>query len=106
VTPHLTIAVSASPSMTEAVNISNHSSADLDNPTRLSRADDLPIRSGTFVGPVTDSQMKMSHTLDRAEEAMDMVKTWKNTVDIIKRVMDTVSPILEVCPISSFPAVL
>ena len=83
-TPHLTIAVSASSSMTEAVNILNHSTANLDNPTPLSRTDDLSIQTGTLVGPVADSQTKMSRTLNRAEEAMDTVKTWKNAVDIIK----------------------
>jgi hypothetical protein len=65
--------------------------------------DDITIQSGTLMGPIADSWTKMSRTLDRAEEAMDTVKTWKNAVDIIKRVMDTVSPVLEVCPISSFP---
>jgi hypothetical protein len=44
--------------------------------------------------------MEVSRTLDRAEEAMNTVKTWKNAVAIIKRVMDAVSPIAEVCPMS------
>jgi hypothetical protein len=47
---------------------------------------------------VADNQREMLRTLDCAEEAMDSVETWKNAVDIIKRVMDTVSSILGVCP--------
>jgi hypothetical protein len=39
----------------------------------------------------------LSSTLDRAEEAMDTIKTWKSAVAIIKQVMDHVSPIVEVC---------
>jgi hypothetical protein len=41
--------------------------------------------------------------LDRAEEAItaiNTINTWKSAVNIIKRVMDTVSPIAGVCPIS------
>jgi hypothetical protein len=69
----------------------------------LSRIDDLPIESGTPAGAVADSQTEMLRALDRTEEALDMVKTWSSAVDIIKRVMDAVSPIAEVCQMSSLP---
>jgi hypothetical protein len=65
-----------------------------------SHAANLPIESDTPVRSVEDSQMKVSRTLDRAEEAMNMMKTWENAVAIIKRVMDAVSSIAEVCPMS------
>jgi hypothetical protein len=65
----------------------------------LSRAGDLSIEGGTPLEPVAVSQMDMSSTLDRVEEALDTVKTWKSAADAIKRVMDTVSPILQVCSI-------
>jgi hypothetical protein len=63
---------------------------------------DPPIESSTPVGPVADSQTDMSRSLDRAEEAMDNVKTWKSTVETIKQVMDIVSPIVKVWPVSLF----
>lgn len=68
----------------------------------LRTADPLPIESGTPVGPVVGTQTEMSSTLDRAEEAIDTVKTWKGTVDIIKRVMDIVGPIVHVSPCCFF----
>jgi hypothetical protein len=42
---------------------------------------------------VADSQTetKTSSTLDSADEAMDTIKTYKNTIDILMRVMDAVS---------------
>jgi hypothetical protein len=45
----------------------------------------------------------MSRPLDRAEKAIDMVKSWKNTVDNIKQpeVMHIVGPTVKVCPIST-----
>ena len=68
----------------------------------LRTADLLPIESGTPVGPVVGTQTEMSSTLDRVEEAIDTVKTWKGTVDIIKRVMDIVGPIVQVSPVFLF----
>jgi hypothetical protein len=67
-----------------------------------SRTGDSPIESGASVGPVADSQMDMSRSLDRAEKAMDTVKTWKSTVGTIKVVMDIVAPIVKVWPVSLF----
>jgi hypothetical protein len=66
----------------------------------LSRTGDLSIEGGTPVEPVAVGQTAMSSTLDRVEEALDTVKTWKSTADTIKWVMNTVSPILQVCSIS------
>jgi hypothetical protein len=68
----------------------------------LSLSGDPPMESGTPVGPVAGSRTDMSHSLDRAEEAMDTVKTWKSTVETIKLVMDIVSPIVKVWPASLF----
>jgi hypothetical protein len=52
---------------------------------------------------VLGSQTGMSRHPDRAEEAMDAVTTWKRAVNVMKRVMDTVNPIVkEVCPIPCF----
>jgi hypothetical protein len=69
----------------------------------LFQTGDLPIESGTPAGAVVDSQMEMSRTLERTEEALDTVKTWGSAVDIIKRVMDAVSPIAEVRQLSGLP---
>ena len=55
-------------------------------------------RTGNLQVPVEG--VAVLHALDRAEEVMDMVKTWKNTVDVIKRVMNTIGPIVKVCPIT------
>jgi hypothetical protein len=69
--------------------------------SRLSRPSGLPVEVGTPVGPVLDSRTEGSGSaLHRAEEATDAMKTWNSAVGVIKRVMDTVSPIAEVCPIS------
>jgi hypothetical protein len=117
----------ASSSLTVAVNTPNPTpaeTADSDNPaaergatrrivgshneppmavtTPLSRTDDPPVASGAPVEPILDSRTKISHTLDHAEEAMDTVKMWKSTVNVIKCVMDTIGPIADVCPISFF----
>jgi hypothetical protein len=65
----------------------------------ISRTGDLLVDSGTPVGAVPDSQTGMSRHPDRAEGALDAVTLWKSAVNIMKQVMDTVSPILkEVCP--------
>jgi hypothetical protein len=100
----LTISMSAnaSSSLIVAVNTSNPKpaeTADLGNP-----AAERGITSGAPVEPVVDNRTKISHTLDHAEEAMDTVKTWKSTVNVIKCVMDTIGPIADVCPILFFLA--
>jgi hypothetical protein len=47
------------------------------------------------------SRTEISRTVD-TEEDTDTVKTWKAAVNNIKSVMDTVNPIVKVCPISFF----
>jgi hypothetical protein len=117
-------AANASSSLTALVNSPNSIAITLGNPVAeggptvpvntetmastaitapLSGTGDLPIESGTPVGAVVDSQVEMSRTLDRTEEALDTVKTWGSAVDIIKRVMDAVSSIAGVCQISGLP---
>jgi hypothetical protein len=124
----ITVSANASSYLTAAVNIPNPTTADLDNPVAeggaarstvqaysettqsravtvtlspLSQSGDLPVGGGTPVQPVVDNQPEASRSaLHRAEEATDTMETWNSAVDIIKRVMDTVSPIAEVCPIS------
>jgi hypothetical protein len=71
----------------------------------LPRDGDIPIESSTPVQPA-ESQIESSRAaLRRAEEAMSTVntiKTWQRAVNSIKWVMDTVSPIASVWPISVF----
>jgi hypothetical protein len=75
-------------------------------PTRFSGAGDRPIESGTPVGTVADSQAEMSCPPDHAKEVMDTVETWKRAIDIIKRVLDTVSPnVKEVYPAPFFSTI-
>jgi hypothetical protein len=72
----------------------------------ISRTGDLLVDSGAPVGTVPDSQAGMSHHPDRAEGAMDAVTLWKSAVDVMKQVMDTVSPIVkEVCHIPLFSTI-
>jgi hypothetical protein len=102
----LTISMSANArsSLIVAVNTSNPKAAettDLDNP-----AAERGIASGAPVEPVVGNQRNISHTLDHAEDAMNMVKTWKSTVNVIKCVMDTIGPIADVCSISFLLALL
>jgi hypothetical protein len=104
-----------SSSSTAAGNTPNFSTTNLDNPVAaappdvqassepiqstvatLTLSSDLPIESSTPVGAVTDSRTDMSLSLDRAEEAMDTVKTWKSTIETIKQVMDIVGSIVKV----------
>ncbi len=69
----------------------------------------LPIETGT---PMPDGQTEMSPTekaliavrrADEAKKLIDQVKTWQGAVSRIKWVMDTVSPIVEVCAIYILP---
>jgi hypothetical protein len=71
-------------------------------PTHFSKTGGRPIESGTPVGTVADSQAEISRPPDHAEEVMDTVETWKSAVNIIKRVLDTVSPNVKVYPVPFF----
>jgi hypothetical protein len=70
----------------------------------LSRTYGLSIESDTPVQPTAESQTETSRSaLRRAEEAVkdiNTIKTWQKAVTNIKWVMDTVTPIAAVCPIS------
>jgi hypothetical protein len=55
------------------------------------------------VESVADSHEEISRTLDHAREAMDMLKTWKRAVDVIKQLMDVIGPVAEVCVTSVLP---
>jgi hypothetical protein len=69
----------------------------------LAQTGDPPLESNTPARPVADSHAEMSCTtsaLLRAEEAVDTMRTWNSAVEVVKRVMDAVSPIAEVFPIS------
>jgi hypothetical protein len=118
----MSININASSSLIAAVNVPDPTASDLDYPAAessathftaqsnsenlqsmvvgvpLSPTGALPIEVDTpaRVGPVADGQMAMSSDLDRAEEAMDTMKTWREVVDVIEQVMDFVSPIVEV----------
>jgi hypothetical protein len=59
------------------------------------RTGDLLVDSGTPVATAPDSQTGMSRHPDRAEEAMDAVTIWESAVNIMKQVMDNVSPIVK-----------
>ena len=76
-------------------------------PSSFSRTDDLHIESGTPTRPVADSQTETSRTALRgAEDAINGInttKTWKGAVNVIKWVMDTVSPIAAVCQRFAYP---
>jgi hypothetical protein len=119
------VSSNANSSTTAAGNILNRASVNLDNPAAegstarvtdqvndetvqptavtphqspLSQTTDLPTMSDTPVGLVADSQAEMSRTaLRHAEEAIDAMKTWSSAVETVKRVMDAVSPIADVC---------
>jgi hypothetical protein len=75
----------------------------------LSRTGDLPIEGDTAVQRTAESQTEMSRTaLHRAEEAINdinTIQTWQSAVTNIKWVMDTVTPIAAVCPVSFYLSV-
>jgi hypothetical protein len=55
------------------------------------------------VGTVADSQAEMLRPPDHAEEVMDTVETLKSATSIIKRALDTISPIVkEIYPVPFF----
>jgi hypothetical protein len=92
-------------SLNAAANTPGPTTADVDTPPPLRWTGDLPSESDTPpVQPLVGSQPETSRTaLRRAEEAINNVntiKTWKSAVTNIKWVMDTVTPIAAVCPIS------
>jgi hypothetical protein len=58
---------------------------------------DLPIASGSRMRPVADSPLRETNTtLRHAEEAMNAIDTWKTAVNVMKWVMDTITPIAAV----------
>jgi hypothetical protein len=68
---------------------------------RLSRTSDLAIESSTSVQQIPGSQTEVPRiALRRAEEALNTMETWGTAVGVVKRVMDAVSPIAAVGPIS------
>jgi hypothetical protein len=67
------------------------------DPALLSQTSNLPIEGGPSVGAVPDSQTEMSNTLDGAEKAFEMMKTWSSAVEKVKCVIDVVGPIAGVC---------
>jgi hypothetical protein len=67
----------------------------------LSGIGDAAIESGISVGLEADGQAEIPRiVLRRAEETLNAIETWGIAVDVLKRVMDTVSPIAAVCSIS------
>jgi hypothetical protein len=66
----------------------------------LSRKDDLPIESRDPMRSAPHSQIETSRTaLRRAEETIstiNTINTWKGAVNVVKWVMDTISPIAAV----------
>ena len=74
------LAANTSSSLTAAVNTANTATAGRDN-------------------PALDNQTEtLNAALSRAEDAINTMETWSSAVDVIKRVMDAVSPIAAVCP--------
>jgi hypothetical protein len=73
------------------------------DPALLSQTSNLPIEGGPSAGAVPDSQMEMLNTLDGAEKAFEMIKTWSNAVEKVKFVMDTVGPVAEVSFKRTYP---
>ncbi|SRR6266702_3839007 len=78
----------------------------------LPSSDPLPVGPGT---PMPDGQAEMSPTekslivlrrVDEDKKPIDRKNKWKGAVSRIKWVMDTVSPIAEVRPISIFLSIL
>ncbi len=72
----------------------------------------LPSSDPLPVEPMSEGQAEMSLTetaviavrrADEAKKPIDRKNTWKGAVSRIKWVMDTVSPIAEVCAVSILP---
>jgi hypothetical protein len=124
----ITVSANATPSLPAPVNTSSPATTDADNraveggtghptfqvndetaqPTTViapfppfSRMGDAAIESGISVGLEADGQAEIPRiVLRRAEETLNAMETWSIAVDVVKRVMDAVSPIAAVCPIS------
>jgi hypothetical protein len=79
----ITVSAHASSSPTATVTTVNTATGDRDNPARDNQ---------------TDQTEMLSAALGRAEDAINTMETWNSAVDVIKRVMDAVSPIAAVCP--------
>jgi hypothetical protein len=55
------------------------------------RPGDVPTGSNIPVGPVQDGHTEISHTVDRAEEAvkgMDTMTAWEGAIGVVKQVLD------------------
>jgi hypothetical protein len=99
----LTITVSTNGSSSPAIS-DNTPYATITNPTTVmapppsSQGGDIPTEGDTSVPPMVDNQMEMPRmALRQATEALNTMETWSVAVDVIKRVMDAVSPIAAVC---------
>ena len=114
----ITVSASTSPSLAGVANTPNPTTTDLASPVTEGGATRPDLQSSREVTQVTANYHPLSSpiksdspgrlaiaemsrdTLRRAEETVDTMKTWKTAVNVIKRVMDTVSPIAAVCPAS------
>jgi hypothetical protein len=74
------------------INVSANASSSLPAPANTP--------SPTIAQPTTVTQTEIA--LRRADEAVNAMETWSIAVDVIKRVMDAVSPIAAVCPTSFY----
>jgi hypothetical protein len=97
----LTIAMSVttSSSLAVAVNVPNPAYSETAN-TVVEGGATRHIVSNSELIQSTAVSTPLSHTLDHAEEAMDAVKSWKSTVNVIKCVMEIIHPIADVYLIS------
>jgi hypothetical protein len=77
--------------------------------SHLSGTDDALKESGTSVsvGTVATSHTGMSESRppDHAEETMDTMEKWRTAINVMKQVVDTVSPIVKVCPTPFFSTI-
>jgi hypothetical protein len=100
-TPHITTANPANPAVEGAVHPTSRTNSETTQPTTViasflpsSQMGDVP----TSVQPMADNHMEMPRiALRQAEETLNTMETWTVAVDVIKRVMDVVSPIAAVC---------
>jgi hypothetical protein len=72
-------------------------------PSPLSQTGDVPTEVDIPAESGADSHEEISRALDRASEAMDMLKTWKRAVDVTKQLMDVIGPVAEVRGTSFLP---
>jgi hypothetical protein len=76
----ITVSANARSSLIATVTTANSATSDRDN------------------SALEDQAEMLSAALGRAEDAINTMETWSSAVDVIKRVMDAVSPIAAVCP--------